>query len=207
MSDYADDFVDFDGERRKEITEITQATGLVTVKTSDDGDVYLQYKSYKLKPYGLEFVRQQRAMASMIVYPEKTGPENDMYKCDLEWIEPLDEGRFGEPAVGNAPFDILVTSEFTGVEDGYLTIHYNTWWGETPKHHDFYLASSPEEPYALALVQDSHGDSQDTLGDGLICFDINDLPDTGGKTLTISLSWTKLNGSQGTVYFGFKSRE
>ena len=84
---------------------------------------------------------------------------------------------------------------------------YSSWWGQSPLHHDFYLVSDPEQPYALTLVQDSHGDSRDNCSEGLVSFDINGLPDTAGETITISINWTKLDGTGGTAYFGFKTRE
>ena len=186
-----------------------KATDLVTVKRNETDVVYLQYGNFKLLADGLEFQRQQRAMADMTVYPEIRG---GFYVCSLSWIEPLDEGIFGGPSVvpqnaDNAPLDILLSSSYTRVEDGYLNLMYSTWWGETPLHHDFYLISNPDNPYSLTFVQDSHGDARSFCSEGLICFDINNLPDTGGETVNISISWTKLDGTEGTAYFGFKTRE
>ena len=204
----------------------TEVTALVTVKCSPEGTVYLQYGDYRLLPEGLVYNGQQRAMAAMTIYPEMDG---DYYRCDLDWIEPLDMGSFspgmmdfsdgsfmgnGSDYVPDPVFNFagdgleVLSSAYTCVEDGYLSVHYNTWWGEPPLHHDFKLVA-PDflNPFVLELVQDSHGDAHDTYSDGLVCFDINGLPDTGGKTVTLQLNWTKPNGDKGTAYFGFKSRE
>lgn len=189
------------------IAGVTKVSGLVTVKFTEDGLGYLQYGNYMLLPDTIEYTRQLRAMASMTIYPEKVGPGWAYYKTELEWIEALDEGQFGVSASAGDPLDINLSSAYTCVEDGYLTIKYLTWWGETPLHHDFYLSRDPKQPYALTLVQDSHGDGKDNCTEGLVCFDINSLPDTEGQTLTISLQWTKLDGTLGTAYFGFKTRE
>lgn len=201
------DYPDLNSSADPVITTITEASGIVTVKRNEEGLVYLQFGHLRLLPDALEFSRQERAMAQMVIYPEKVGPGNGYYKTQLDWLEAIDEGVFGPMATGGAPFDILLTSPYTCVEDGYLNIHYKTWWGETPQHHDFYLSSDPAEPYALTLVQHTHGDAKDNCTDGLIYFDINDLPRTEGKTLTISVNWTKLDGNTGTAYFGFKTRE
>lgn len=189
----------------------TRLTDLVTVKQNAEGKAFLQYGSYALMPQGIEFVRQERAMASMIVRPEM---QDGYYRCELDWLEPIEEGYFC-PDPSSAPktpgygLDIIFQSELTRVEDGYLSVHYTTWWGDLPMHHDFYLVggTDPDDPYLLRLVQDERGDAQVTQAEGLVCFDINSLADTAGGTITITLCWTGLNGIEGSTHFGFKNRE
>ena len=181
--------------------------GLVTVKRSPDDVVYLQYKDFKLLPTEPTLCGLGRAMASLTVYPQSQG---NYYLCRVEWIEPLDTGLFetgGAKAQGDG-LDILVAG-YTSLEDAYLVLQYKTWWGETPLHHDFYLTtgSDPENPYVLELRQDSHGDPHDYQDEGLICFDLNSLPDTAGEAKTVILNWIKLDGTAGTLSFEFKTRE
>ncbi len=195
-------------DRNTAIMSPTDATGLVTVKNTADGAVYLQFGALKLLPGFFQYEGFPRAMASMTILPGMAG---EFYRCTLDWIEPLDEGVFSATAL-SAPagdgLEIVLNSGYTCVEDGYLSIHYLTWWGEHPQHHDFTLfAPDPSNPFILELRQDSHSDAQDVYSDGLVCFDINGLPDTAGETITIQLNWTKPNGTKGTAYFGFKTRE
>ena len=186
-----------------------EVTGLVTVKRATDGTVYLQYGQYKLLPGDIQFNGQQRAMASLTIFADRYG---DYYRCTADWIEPLDMGAFSfdAPYATSAEdgIDLIMDSGYTCVEDGYLSVHYYTWWGQQPKHHDFTLfAADPANPFILEIRQNSHGDAHDEYSDGLVCFDINGLPDTAGETITIQLNWTKPDGTKGTAYFGFKTRE
>ena len=191
-----------------------EVTALFTIKQNAEGALFFQAGEHKLLPADLEwdFVRQQRVMANVYVNAEM----RDEYRmCSVYWVEPLDEGVFEKGAfnyqavvVPPDGLDILLNSWITGVDDGYLTLHYKTWWGSVPLHHDFSLVClDAGNPYSLTLVQDSHGDGHDELAEGVICFDINDLSDTGGETVTITLNWIKLDGTAGTADFEFRSRE
>lgn len=184
---------------------------LVTVKRSSEGTVFFQYGRFKLLPEAVEYDRQRRLMVMMTISQEMEG---EYYKCKVDWMEPLEEGVFrygqeGEKAPSGDGLDMIIDSEFTRVDDGYLSVHYLTWWGEQPVHHDFTLSAGlyPEDPYSLVLTQNSNSDSRDVKSEGIVCFDINSLPDTEGETKTITLYWTKLDGTVGKLGIGFKSRE
>lgn len=202
--DYSDNDAPYEGE----------VTALFTIKQNAEGALYFQAGGQKLLPrdFNWAFVRQQRVMANVYV---DAAMQDEYRTCSVYWVEPLDEGEFNCPdvAAGSVArasdgIDILLSSWITGVDDGYLTIHYNTWWGNVPVHHDFSLVcQDTENPYSLFLVQDSHGDGQDEQAEGIICFDINKLPDTGGETVKLTLNWIKLDGTPGTANFEFKSRE
>ena len=185
-------------------------TDLVTIKRSPEGTVFLQYGRFKLLPEELAFERQRRVMAQMTVFPQMEG---EYYKCKVDWIEQLEEGRFlyaqaGAKAPAGDGLDIILGSEYTRVDDGYLSVHYLTWGGGQTVHHDFDLIAGlyPDDPYALVLVQDSNSDAKESKSEGMVCFDINDLPPTGGETRTITLYWTELDGTTGKLNFGFKTR-
>lgn len=211
-NDYPEAFSDYDGVIYKldRLSEPVEINALVTVKCDAERKAFLQYGPLKLRPDELEYTRQERAMANLTILPGKLG---EYYNCTMEWIEPIELGTFSmDNSISLAPGDgiaLIMDSGFTTVEDGYLTVHYFTWWGENPKHHDFYLSSgvNPENPYALELRQDSHEDGRDTWSEGLVCFDINGLPDTAGETKIISLNWIDTEGASRTSYFEFKTRE
>ena len=120
------------------------ATAIVTVKKGSDGNSYLWLsEEHKLIPRKqIPFTGQYRAMAGI---SESGIPDNNGFRSvTVDWLEPLDEGEVRAGADGGADegLDILLDSWITGLEDAYLTIHYNTWWGEHPVHHDFYLEHS-----------------------------------------------------------------
>lgn len=184
------------------------ATAIVTVKKGSDGNSYLWLsEEHKLIPREqIPFTGQYRAMAGI---SESGIPDNNGFRrVTVDWLEPLDEGevRTGADGCADDGLDILLDSWITGLEDAYLTIHYNTWWGEHPVHHDFYLVPG-EDPYSLELRHDAHGDEKFAMGEGIICFDLNSLPDTGDETRQISLRWKDVNGNVETASFGFKTRK
>lgn len=192
------------------VTLPTPVTAVVTVKQDAEGTVFFQLKDYKLLPdVSYTFVRQLRAMASLTIMPERAG---EYYLCTVDWLEPVDEGVFTNTAEAPAHsdgIDLTLNSWITEVSDGYMTLLYKTWWGTPPLRHDFYLVSGEDsaDPYSLRLIQDSHSDAKDELSEGVICFDINSLPDTGDETKTITLYWLKLDGTTGKASFEFKTRQ
>ncbi len=204
---------DWQGPNSYSFSKPTNFSGLVTVKADDAGRCFLQFNHWKLLPRNnQEFTIGKRALADFTIYPEIV---DEYYVCTVGWLEPLDEGVFvplaeakGVPAGGDG-LDIDLTSEYTTLQDGFLSLMYSTWWGEQPVHHDFYLLSGvdPEDPFTLELRQDSHSDKQEVCSEGLVCFDINSLSDTAGTAATITLKWTKLDGTEGIAHFGFKARE
>lgn len=211
-TDYPEAFSDYEGVVYKldKLSASVDINSLVTVKCDAEGKAFLQYGPLKLRPDVLEFTRQERAMARLTIMP---GRQGEYYNCIMDWIEPIEQGTFSmynslslEPGDG---MTLIMDSGFTTVEDGYLSVHYFTWWGAEPRHHDFYLSSgvNPEDPYVLELRQDSHGDGNETWSEGLVCFDINGLPDTAGETKIITLNWIELDGTSRTKYFEFKTRE
>jgi len=190
-------------------SEPQTVTAIVTIKQDAEGKTFLQV-SENIKVYpdgGYEFSGLQRAMCSLYIYAH----EGDIYYGQIDWLEPLEMGSFGTGSIKGGAGDGLniIQDWMTGAEDGYLVIHYSTWWSEHPVHHDFYLSSGsdPDDPYCLELRQDSHGDAHDYLDEGIICFDINSLPDTGDEYRTITLKWNDTDGAARTATFDFKTRK
>ena len=180
---------------------------VVTVKQDTDGTVFFQFTDeLRLFP-GNDC--QMRAWGSLTIYAEEVPIYGN--KVDVNWLEPLDEGQFlkTQPSVEKAMgVDVMTNSWVTGVEDGYLTLRYNTWWGEPAGHHDFYVAAQdPSDPYSLTLYQDAHADAKDSYTEAIICFDINSLPDTGDTYKTLTLNWITTQGKTESAQFGFKTRK
>lgn len=193
----------------EEITREVTVTAVVTIKKDAGGKVFFQYGKFKLLSDGTyAYTRQERTMGQITVYPEKTG---EYYRCSVHWMEPVEEGIFTDklPISWEDGLDLYLNSWITGCDDGYLTLHYKTWWGEQPRHHDFYLAPDGDgtDPYTLRLVQDDHEDGQFEQSEGVICFDISTLPEPGEGKGTITLNWTKLDGTPATASFDYKVRQ
>ncbi len=183
-------------------------TALVTVKQDAGGRTYLDYSDEVKVFCDLPFTRQVRAMCTGRILGKS---EVDGYYNGLVmWMEELDEGTFTyDTSVAGADGLDLPDSWITMLSDGYLSLEYSTWWGEHPVKHDFYVVAGTDEndPYCLELRQNSHDDPHDVLSDGIVCFDVNALPDTGGETKTLKLKYKKTDGSVAVREFGFKTRQ
>lgn len=189
-------------------------SAIVTVKKSARDTVYFQLNdSTTLYPqnYQASYTRMERLFCQLQGYSDPIGSFDHF--CMVLWAEPLDQGTVtpGEEPRWSSVTDALDIYDdwMTSVEDGYLTVHYNTFWGRSGVQHSFRLLMStdPANPYSLVLLQDSHGDSREDEADGLVCFDINALPDTGGEYIPLSLKWKSLEGEVLEREFKFKTRE
>jgi len=181
---------------------------VVTVKQAPDGTVYFQLSdSERLYPGDdFPFTGECRAMTALTIYAEEV-PEYG-HRAEVAWLEPLDKGAFFVYPAINAQedwIDVNFRSGITSVMDGYLTIHYNAWWGEEGNRHEIYLVQG-EDPYELTLVHSAKEDSKDQYLEGFIYFDINSLPDTGDSTHTVKLNWTNTLGQAASAEFEFKTR-
>lgn len=198
-----------------DIVAAAEATGqylaILTVKKTPTDSVYFQLNdstTIYASNYQDRYSRMERVFCDITVTLKKVGRFN--YTGKINWIESLDEGKVTSDSTvpGTDGLDIL-NDWMTGVEDGYLTVHYSTWWGKSPVQHDFYLVTgaNPADPYEVELRQNANGDKKDEEGDSLICFDINSLPDTGGQYKTLTLKWTTSGGSASEKEFKFKTRK
>ncbi|MBP5675621.1 MAG: hypothetical protein J6W94_01250 [Bacteroidales bacterium] len=187
---------------------------IVTVKKSALDTVYFQLNDeVTVYPtnYQQSYTRRERLFCDAVVQTKPTGSYT--YTCTVQWAEPIEEGTVtpGSEPQWSGVEDVLDVLDdwMTTVEDGYLTVHYDTLWGSSGVQHSFRLltGTDPANPYSLALVQDSHGDAKDEKYDGLVCFDINSLPDTGGEYIPLSLKWKSLEGMVLERTFRFKTRE
>ena len=188
--------------------EAKAVTILATLKQDASGSVYLwsQGERLNLDP-APQFTRQQRVVANVTIYPTSDGDHD----AAVNWMEPIDEGILTSDASapGTDPLDVNLESWMTGVDDGYLTLDYSAWWGEHPVHHDFRLVSGldPSDPYCLELRHDANGDERQEFAEGVICFDINSLPDTGDESRQITIKWKNTEGKTTQAKFEFASRK
>ena len=184
---------------------------ILTVKKTPTDTVFFQLNdstTIYAANYQGGYTRMERVYCDITVTNTRVGRFN--YSGKINWIESLDEGRVtSDASVKGADGLDIINDWMTSVEDGYLTLHYSTWWGANPVQHDFYLVTgtNPSDPYEVVLKQNSNGDKKSEEGDSLICFDINSLPHTGGLYKTLTLKWTTSGGSASEKKFKFKTRE
>lgn len=202
---------DDDDDNHYGIDPFLGANAIVTVKTGSTGLCYLQLNdSVKLMPTGMKQSpygnKEVRALA-IIRYTGENADRN--YPC--VYVDRLDSIRtkMMSPAVdnmdkvyGNDPLEIV--NDWTTVcEDGYLTLRFRTYFGGAATH-TLRLVRTGDN--TVTLYHDANNDVQGRVGDGLIAFRLNDLPDTEGKYKDITLKWTSFAGEK-SVTFKYKTRK
>lgn len=179
-------------------------TAIVTVKQSATGRIFFQLDDdYRLFPenYTEPFTRQCRIICGISV-------REGTNVCSLDWMDYLQEGT-----VQNTPAEIgdgvdILDDWMTSVEDGYLTLHYSTYWGQVSPHTLLLVSGeNPDDPYEVRLVHLRNGDEARTQADALIYFDLASLPPTGGNGHTFTLNWKDGAGHQLSKQFLYRSRQ
>lgn len=185
---------------------------LVTVKPIGGDSVYLQLDdettllpvNLKKAPFGNKEVR------ALVNYKEINEPRGTYSKAvHINWIDSIrtkpmavDLGEQNNTVYGNDPVEI-VNDWVTIVEDGYLTLRFRTLWGGSPsKIHYLNLieSSDPEKPYELEFRHDASGDLFGNMGDAMIAFKLDKLPDTGGQTVKLKVKWNSFSGEKSTEF-------
>ncbi len=172
-----------------------QANAMVTVKTANDGDWYMQLDDettlYATNMHQAPYDKEVRALVNCYeVRGEANGYTKAVY---VNWIDSF----LTKPAVvkptgdiektyGNDPIEI-VKSWMTVAEDGYLTLRIRTLWGSNNQPHYINLLTglNPDNPNEVELRQNANGDTQGHWGDALVAFKLKDLPTNGKKTITV----------------------
>lgn len=184
---------------------------IVTVKRSPTDTIYFQLDdNTRLCPGNFQKPgwELQRIICHLTEYPYPISCYGNY--AEVDWLEPLEKGEFTfSAATGDGDGVDIITDWMTSVEDGFLTLHYRTWWGSGDVQHRLSLHSglNPEDPYELLLVHDARGDAALEEADALVYFDINSLPSTEGNYTTLTLKWTSGEGTRTARQFRFRSRE
>lgn len=195
------------------------ANALVTVKNASDNSVYLQLDdkttlyptNLKSSPFGGKEVR------ALTYFQETEGDKKSYDKAvHVYWLDSiltksavpaLATAEENKEKYGEDPVEI-VKDWVTLAEDGYLTLRFRTTWSNNGKTHYVNLLTgvNAENPYEVEFRQNANGDTQGILADGLVAFNLKDLPDTEGKTVKLKLKWKSFSGDKSTE-FDFCSRK
>lgn len=100
---------------------------------------------------------------------------------------------------GNDPVEI-VNDWVTVAEDGYLTLRFRTKWGSTRHHLSLVHRTDVDTPYLVTFYHDAEGDTGDRVGDALVAFKLDELPDTEGETVDLTLQWESFSGTKTTKF-------
>ena len=184
-------------------SSMKQYTAIVTVKESPAGTIYFQLDDDSvLYPdnYQEPFTGMQRIICGISMLQGSN-------ECHVQWMDFLEKGdvSYTQDAMDDG-LDIL-DDWMTSVEDGFLTIHYDAWWGDGSVPHLLLVKPSADE-YELTVVHRMNGDEPLEKADALVYFDINNiLPDTEGLYKDLTIKWKSIDGAAKTKTFRFRSRQ
>lgn len=190
---------------------------LVTVKHADENSVFLQLDdnttlfpvNLKSPPFGTKEVR------ALVNFEEVEESAQGYDKAvHVNWIDSIrtkgmvpDLDAKNDSAYGTDPVEI-VRDWVTIAEDGYLTLRIRTIWGDQRKIHyvNLLAGGNPDDPYEVEFRHNASGDVTGRLGDALVAFKLDMLPDTEGKTVKLKLKWKSFSGEKSTE-FDYSTRQ
>ncbi len=163
---------------------------LVTVKQTQ-GKVYFQVDGetcvYPASGYSIAYDGPKRLACGLKVFDYQ--PFYGWWQAQVTWYEELEKGRafLKDAHQGNKlnteSLDVL-DDGLTTLEDGFLTLHYSAWWGNSGIPHSMELVGL--DPYYWLVIYKSNGDPPLRKADALIYFDLNDvIPHTEGTAITL----------------------
>ncbi len=108
----------------------------------------------------------------------------------------------------------MIGDWMTVVEDGYITLRVRVVTGDYSTVHRLTLLTgvNPEDPYEVEFRHKIEGSSnqvygpQPMLGDALVAFRLDSLPDTRGETVKLTLRWRAFDGAEHTATFDYCTR-
>lgn len=188
---------------------------LVTVKTADNGNCYLQLDDkVTLKPINLlspPYKKEVRALANVSKVNQEGKPYN--HAVHVHWMDSIrtkktvpTAGDENDKKFGTAPLDII-NNWVTVLEDGYLTISFYGMWGERGKVHYINLLTgvNPADPFEVELRHDSNGDLANGYGRramGIIAFKLPESLKPSGENKKLKVKYRSFSGEK-TVTFEF----
>lgn len=174
--------------------------GLVTVKPVGENDCYLWLDdsttlypvNFNGAPYG---DKEVRALVGFSPVEGSTGKYT--MNVIVNWMDSIRTkstvptlGEQNDEKYGKDPIEI-VNDWVTIAEDGYLTLRFRTLSNRTGSVHYVNLLTGvdPNDQYTVELRHDARGDVTGVYTDGMIAFNLKDLPDTNGETVKLTLKW------------------
>ena len=183
---------------------------MVTVKpNADNTEVTLQLDDYTVihpdnlqkSPFGTKEVRARACL------DYKNGNQH----VDVVWLDSVLTKRLtknlgneeeNRKAYGNDPINIL-NDWITVAEDGYLTLHFATVFGNGSQHKlNLVHRDDVNTPYYFTLYHDAQGDFTGLEQDGIVAFKLYDLPALQeiDQPVHITLEWNTRLGTQSAKF-------
>lgn len=204
---------------------------LTTLRPQADGSWYMKATekmalvatNKDLKQYPFEDGKEHRALVQFTYDPEDLGTSvvpgyektQEVELIQLDTIltkKPLVYEESKDDSYGTAMLGVYLTDEVfptTVVEDGYLNARLSLPMGFQGVTHtvDLLTGVDPDDPYTVELRHNMHGDDFYDTAETMYCFPLQDLPDTEGKTVKLTLKWYSLaTGKTESAQFDYCTR-
>lgn len=217
--------------RKEDPRPFTYYEATVTFKPSSDGSYFLEQDDKTAlivtndswKTYPFPDGKEKRAYIRYGMYGDII-PGHKVPGYDETWEVMLiaaDTIRTKSPVVyradeediyGNDPVGLYLGNDVfptTLIEDGYLNVAFEIMVGGVGVTHEINLLTNvdPNDPYTVELRHNAHDSYEMEPAKCLMDFPLKDLPDTEGKTVTLTLKWLSLvTGKYEKTTFDYCSR-
>ena len=140
-----------------------------------------------------------RALVNYTLAEENTAHSGKM--VNINWIDSIRTknmaptlGDKNTAAYGTDPLEV-VNDWVSIAEDGYLTLRFRTRWGVGVRHLvNLVPTGDQKDPYQVTFFHNAQKDLYGRVGDGIVAFRLDRLPDTKGKTVWLTLKWNSYSG-------------
>lgn len=106
-----------------------------------------------------------------------------------------DKGEENNAVYGTDP--VGIDENYIWIGNGYLNIIFSFNYGGTKTHFINLLPAGDEEnAYQVEFRHNAYNDPQQTAVSGIVCFDLSDLPDTGGETVKLTVKVNTFSGEK-----------
>lgn len=188
-----------------------RANAIVTVKPLEDGGFYMQLDEqttvYPANMDSSPYKEKTRVFANLTKVPmpaDASGEAADYdIAADVNWFrDMLNKDMVQVPETvtdldaeyGKDPVDIMA-SWMTSVEDGYFTIHFETYSrGAGTTHEVNLIQPDPDKPYELEFRHNAEGDTYGTRVWSIAAFDLTAFQFKEGEEVTFTLKWNSYDG-------------
>lgn len=180
---------------------------IVTVKSQDDNTCYFQLNdSVTLYPVNLSSSPYGKKEVRALLYYHNAGRDRYDLKRSIyvDWMDSIltkrmapDKGHANDSVYGTDPVEVI-DDWLTVAEDGYLTIHFKTYWGNTGKAHWVNLLPVKREGnvYEVEFRHHAHGDGYNNINDALVAFKLDSLSDFHTDPIQVKLKWRSFRGEK-----------
>ncbi|WP_099463644.1 MULTISPECIES: NigD1/NigD2 family lipoprotein [Parabacteroides] len=105
-------------------------------------------------------------------------------------------GDENDSVYGTDPVSIKNPKQDIWISDNFLNILFRMNYGGSKKHFVNVIQPDEKNPYLLEFRHNAYFDPAVTSTEGLVCFRMESLPDTNGKTVTLTLRVKTFEGEK-----------